>query len=150
LRGPTNAPITSTFKGSVALGRFDSGGNSLETNVSAASRSCGISTSSSPSGVCRWRGPVAVALAGQRVRPALVALSPEEGAELLLDRTLDDQLSTEAGELRKRALGVACRQAPGEQGVGLLLDLRRRRYGAFHGVGPLRVVVGPEGTYAVP
>ena len=38
----------------------------------------------------------------------------------------------------------------GEQLVDLLLDLRRRRYGTSHGVGPPSIVLaGLEGTYAV-
>jgi hypothetical protein len=34
----------------------------------------------------------AVALAGQRIGAALIALAPEEGVELVLDGALDDQL----------------------------------------------------------
>jgi hypothetical protein len=49
----TKAPTTSAFKCSVLSIRFDSLGNSFEVNVSAASRSCGISISSSPSAVFR-------------------------------------------------------------------------------------------------
>ena len=38
----------------------------------------------------------------------------------------------------------------GKQPVDLLLDLRRRRYGTSHGVGPPSIVfAGLEGTYAV-
>ena len=54
-RPRTNAPITSAFKGSVR-NSFGVLGNSLEANVSAASRTCGISTDSSPSAVCTRRG----------------------------------------------------------------------------------------------
>jgi hypothetical protein len=79
--------------------------------------------------------PVAVALAGQRVDAALVALAAEEGVELVFDGALDDQLGAEAGELAQRAFGVGGRQALGEQGVDLILDVGRRRYGASHGVG---------------
>jgi hypothetical protein len=50
----TNAPITSAFNGSVRTS-FGVLGNSLEANVSAASRTCGISISSSPSAVCTLR-----------------------------------------------------------------------------------------------
>jgi hypothetical protein len=51
----TNAPITNAFKGSVrnSLGVL---GNNFDANVSAAWRTCGISTSSSPSAVCTLRG----------------------------------------------------------------------------------------------
>jgi hypothetical protein len=51
----TNAPITIARSGSVrnSLVLHE---NSLETNGSAASRACGISTSSSPSSVCTVRG----------------------------------------------------------------------------------------------
>src|SRR5205085_6599692 len=54
-------------------------------------------------GLDMTRAP-AVALAGQRVHAALVALAPEEGVELLLDGALDDQLRAEAGELTQGAL----------------------------------------------
>ena len=51
----TNAPITIALSGSVATS-FLARGNSDETNGSAASRTCGISISSSPSAVCTVRG----------------------------------------------------------------------------------------------
>jgi hypothetical protein len=54
-RPRTNAPITSAFSGSVR-NSFGVLGNSFEANVSAASRTCGISTDSSPSAVCTLRG----------------------------------------------------------------------------------------------
>ena len=50
----TNAPITIARSGSVR-NSFVLHGNSLETNGSAASRICGISTWSSPSSVCTLR-----------------------------------------------------------------------------------------------
>ena len=50
----TNAPITIARNGSVR-NTFVLHGNSLETNGSAASQTCGISTSSSPSSVCTLR-----------------------------------------------------------------------------------------------
>jgi MOSC domain-containing protein YiiM len=53
-RPRTNAPITSAFNGSVR-NNLGVRGNSLEANVSAASRTCGISMSSSPSAVCTLR-----------------------------------------------------------------------------------------------
>lgn len=51
----TNAPITSAFSGSVVSSRFEPRGNSFEVNGSAASRSCGTSTSISPSALCTRR-----------------------------------------------------------------------------------------------
>ena len=50
----TNAPITIARKGSVRK-TFVLHGNSFETNGSAASLICGISTCSSPSSVCSLR-----------------------------------------------------------------------------------------------
>jgi hypothetical protein len=50
----TNAPITIARSGSLRK-TFVLHGNSLETNGSAASLTCGISTSSSPSSVCSLR-----------------------------------------------------------------------------------------------
>ena len=50
----TNAPITIALSGSVR-NSFVPRGNSLETNGSAASRTCGMSTESSPSAVCTRR-----------------------------------------------------------------------------------------------
>ena len=50
----TKAPITIARSGSVRK-TFVLHGNSLDTNGSAASRTCGISTSSSPSSVCTVR-----------------------------------------------------------------------------------------------
>jgi hypothetical protein len=66
---------------------------------------------------------------------ALVALAAAERVELVLDGALDDQLRAEAGQLGQRAFGVRGGHSFGEQGVDLGLDLRRRRYGASHGVG---------------
>jgi hypothetical protein len=54
-RPRTNAPITIALSGSVRSS-FVPRGNSLETNGSAASRTWGISTRSSPSAVCTRRG----------------------------------------------------------------------------------------------
>jgi hypothetical protein len=51
----TNAPITNALSGSVR-NNFGVRGNSLDANVSAAWRTCGISISSSPSAVCTVRG----------------------------------------------------------------------------------------------
>jgi hypothetical protein len=52
---PTNAPITIARSGSLRK-TFVLHGNSLETNGSAASLTCGISTCNSPSSVCTLRG----------------------------------------------------------------------------------------------
>jgi len=51
----TNAPITIARSGSVRR-TFVLHGNSFETNGSAASLICGISSCSSPSSVCTLRG----------------------------------------------------------------------------------------------
>ena len=51
----TNAPITIARSGWVR-NSFVLHGNSFETNGSAVSLTCGISTSSSPSSVCTLRG----------------------------------------------------------------------------------------------
>jgi hypothetical protein len=54
-RPRTNAPITNAFNGSVRSS-FGVRGNSLDANVSAAWRTCGISIASSPSAVCTLLG----------------------------------------------------------------------------------------------
>jgi hypothetical protein len=83
------------------------------------------------------------------VGPALIARPPEPRVELVLDRALDDQPSTELRELRQRLARVLA-DPDGEQLVDLRFDLRRRRYGTSHGVGPPSIVLsGLEGTYAV-
>jgi hypothetical protein len=51
----TNAPITIALSGSLR-NTFVLHRNSFDTNGSAASLTCGISTSSSPSSVCTRRG----------------------------------------------------------------------------------------------
>ena len=58
-RPRTNAPMTNAFNGSVRNSLVPRG-NSRETNGAAASRTCGISTDSSPSAVCsvRARNPL--------------------------------------------------------------------------------------------
>jgi integrase len=55
-RPRTKAPTTIAFSGSVVSSRFEPRGNSFEVNGSAASRSCGSSTSISPSADCTRRG----------------------------------------------------------------------------------------------
>jgi hypothetical protein len=51
----TNAPTTIAFKGSVRSSRLPRG-KSFDVNGSAASRTCGTSTLSSPSAACTRRG----------------------------------------------------------------------------------------------
>src|ERR671925_565948 len=82
-------------------------------------------------------------------RPALIARPPQPGVELVLHSPLDDQPGTEPRELRQRLARVLA-DPHGEQPVDLFFDLRRRRYGTSHGVGPPSIVLsGLEGTYAV-
>jgi hypothetical protein len=69
------------------------------------------------------------------VRPALIARPAKPGVELVLDGPLDDQPRPQLRELRERLARILA-DPHGEQLVDLLLDLRRRRYGASHGVGP--------------
>jgi hypothetical protein len=132
-------------------------GNSLETNGSAASLTCGSSTLKLALGGLHPAGAKAVAktrlIVAQPsliVRPAFIARPPQPGVELVLHGALDDQPGPEPGQLRQRLPGFS--PTPnGKQGVDLLLDLRRRRYGASHGEGPPSIVLsGLEGTYAVP
>jgi hypothetical protein len=82
------------------------------------------------------------------LRATHVASATEPAIELLLDRPLDDQPCTQAGELTKHLLRVIDHALP-KQPVDLSLYLRRRRYGASHGVGLLLRLAGLEGTYAV-
>jgi hypothetical protein len=151
----TNAPITIARSGSVR-NTFLLHGNSLQTNDSAASRTCAISTSSSPSSVCTLRGAKPVAQAVSVVaqpalmrRPALIARPPQPRVELILNGALDDQPGPQPRQLRQRLARVLT-HPHGKQPVDLRLDLRRRRYGTSHGVGPPSIVSsGLQGTYAV-
>jgi hypothetical protein len=94
--------------------------------------------------------PEAVAQPGRRLRPALISGATQPRVELILDRALDDQPGAEPRELRQRLARVLT-DPDSQQPVDLLLDLRRRRYRASHGVGPPSIVLsGLEGTYAVP
>src|SRR5919106_1584487 len=82
-------------------------------------------------------------------RPALIARTAKPGVELVLDRPLDDQPGPGPRQLRQRLAWVIA-DPPGKQPVDLFFDLRRRRYGTSHGVGPPSIVLsGLEGTYAV-
>jgi hypothetical protein len=80
-------------------------------------------------------GAKAIAQPSLIIRPALVARPAQPGVELVLDRALDDQSRPQLRELRERLARVLT-DPHGKQPVDLLLDLRRRRYGASHGVGP--------------
>jgi hypothetical protein len=139
----TNAPITNARSGSVrkTLVLHE---NSLETNGSAAALTCGISTESSPLRGLQPAGAKAVAQPSPvvaqpslMVRPALIASPAQPGVELVLHGALDDQPRPEPRQLRQRLAGVLT-DPHGQQPVDLLLDLRRRRYGASHGVGLLQ------------
>jgi hypothetical protein len=115
----------------------------------AASLICGISTSSSPSSVCTLRGRKPLRRPALIVRPALIARPAQPGVELVLDRALDDRPRPQFREVRERLPRVLT-DPHGQQLVDLLLNLRRRRYGTSHGVGPPSRLAGHEGTYAVP
>jgi hypothetical protein len=82
------------------------------------------------------------------LRPALITSPAQPGIELLLDRPLNDQPRPEPGELTQHLLRII-NQPLTEQLVDLSLYLRRRRYGASHGVGLLHRLAGLEETYAV-
>src|SRR5215218_9871947 len=93
----TNAPITIARSGSLR-NTFVLHGNSFETNGSAASLTCGISTSSSPlERLHPTRAkPVAqpaavVAQPPLLVGPALIAGPAKPAVELVLHSPLDDQ-----------------------------------------------------------
>jgi hypothetical protein len=152
----TNPPITNVFKGSVRNSRLQCHfGNGLDTNGTVVWRACGIWISSSPSPVCRCRGtePVAQPLlvvlqAALTLGATLVASATQPAIELLLDRPLNDQPGTEPRKLGEHLLWVVDYALP-KQLVDLGLYLRRRRYGASHGVGLLHRLAGLEGTYAV-
>src|SRR5918994_844553 len=86
-------------------------------------------------------------------RPALIPSAAKPGVELVLHDPLDDQPRAQPGpeprELRQRLARVLA-HPHGQQPVDPNLDLRRRRYGTSHGVGPPSIVLsGLEGTYAV-
>src|SRR5439155_8323842 len=89
-----------------------------------------------------------IALPRRRLRPTLITRPPQPAVELLLDRPLNDQPSAQPAELGEHLLRVID-QSPRQQPVNLGLYLRRRRYGASHGVGLLHRLAGHEGTYAV-
>src|SRR6516164_130934 len=82
------------------------------------------------------------------LRSALVASATTPRVELVLDGPLVEQPGAQAGELGQHPLRVID-HALREQLVDLSLYLRRRRYGASHGVGLLHRLPGLEGTYAV-
>jgi hypothetical protein len=68
-------------------------------------------------------------------RTALIARPPEPRVELVLHGPLDDQPGAELGQLRQRLARVLT-HPDSQQLVDLFFDLRRRRYGTSHGVGP--------------
>ena len=68
-------------------------------------------------------------------RPTLIASPSQPGVELVLHGPLDDQPGTQPGQLRQRLARVLA-DPHGKQLVDLRFDLRRRRYGTSHGVGP--------------
>jgi hypothetical protein len=82
------------------------------------------------------------------LRPALIARATQPLIELVLDRPLDDQPGAEPSQLGQHLRRVI-NQPLRQQLVDLDLYLRRRRYGASHGVGLLHRLAGLEGTYAV-
>src|SRR5947209_7321292 len=94
-------------------------------------------------------GSMSVAQPPLTVRPALIARAPQPRVELVLHSPLDDQPSAQPRQLQQRLPGVLTH--PYRQHVlDPSLDLRRRRYGTSHGVGPPSIVLsGLEGTYAV-
>ena len=104
----TNAPITIARSGSVRK-TFVLHGNSFETNGSAASLICGISTPQLPlerlhlaraKPVAKSR--VIVALPALMRRPALIPSPAKPGVELILHGPLDDQPRAQPGQLRQR------------------------------------------------
>jgi hypothetical protein len=78
---------------------------------------------------------VVVAQPALIIGPALIPGATKPGVELVLDRALDDQPRSHPGQLRQRLARVLT-DPHGQQPVDLFLDLRRRRYGTSHGVGP--------------
>jgi hypothetical protein len=118
-RPRTNAPITIARKGSVR-NSLVLRGNSFDTNGSAAARTCGISTFSSPSSVCTLRGRKP--LRGPTHPPQTLAPT-QAGAlssttqpciELLLDRALNDQPHAPSHSLAARRLRIsASLRSPG-------------------------------------
>ena len=89
-----------------------------------------------------------IAQAALPLRPTLITSTTQPSVELLLDRPLNDQPSTEPSELGQHLLRILD-TAPRQQLLDARLYLRRWRYGASHGVGLLHRLAGLEGTYAV-
>src|SRR3982750_254662 len=125
----TNAPITIARNGSVATS-LRARGNSVETNVSAASRPCGnLYLELALAGLHRAGAkPVAqprvvVAQPALIVGPALIPSTTQPRVELVLHRALDDQPGPEPRELRQRLPRVLT-HPHGEQLIDPLLDLR--------------------------
>jgi hypothetical protein len=148
-RPRTNAPITRAFNGSV---RNNVGvrGNSLDANVSAAWRTCGISIASSPCLHPTGAKPVAQPrlLAARLLltaASALIASPTQPRVKLNLNSTLDDQPSPQPGQLRQHLARVIT-HPNSEQLTDPGFNLRRRRYGTSHGVGLLHRLAGHRGN----
>jgi hypothetical protein len=84
----TKAPITNALSGSVRTNLVPLG-NSFEANVSAASRTWGISTSRSPSAVWTLRRRKPLRQPSLIVRPALIPGPAQPAVELVLNSPLD-------------------------------------------------------------
>src|SRR5215213_8483682 len=141
----TNAPITIARSGSVRK-TFVLHGNSLDTNGSAACLTCGDLHLQlrlerlHPAGAKAVEQPVLVVAQPALMRwPALITSPAKPGVELVLDRPLNNQSRAEPGQLRQRLTRVLA-HPHSQQLIDLSLDLRRRRYGTSHGVGPPSIV----------
>jgi hypothetical protein len=122
--------------------------NSLDANASAVPRSFGRAIVTGPAVVLTVAGAVPVT----RPRPGihgggrpLVAGPAQEGLHLGLQRRLDDQPGTQAGDVLDH---LAQLTLPAEQGINLGTDLLGRRYSNRHGRSPsFAELVALEGTY---
>jgi hypothetical protein len=73
------------------------------------------------------------------LRPALIPRPTQPGVELVPHSPLNDQPGAQLGQLRQRLPRILT-HPNSQQPVDPLLNLRRRRYGTSHGVGPLQLV----------
>jgi hypothetical protein len=108
----TNAPITNAFNGSVR-NSFGVLGNSLDANVSAASRTLRDRDLKLPLASLHLarakpvtQGALVVAQPTLILRPALVTSPAKPRVELVLHGALDDQPGAELGECRQRLARV--------------------------------------------
>jgi hypothetical protein len=132
----TNAPITIARSGSVR-NSFVLHGNSFETNGAGRLPHLGEVNRALPLERLHPAGAKPITQAPLILRPvrsALITRPTKPSVELILNRALDDQPGAQLGELRQRLPGILT-HPHGKQLIDLLLDLRRRRYGASHGVG---------------